>query len=239
MGGAKASPLGGLNPFHYRGYYYDTESGLYYLNSRYYDPEIGRFLNADDSDILQIDQEQLAQYNLFAYCLNNPTNMIDSDGEFAITLSVVAAVTLLWGVTTAVCIYAVNTPQFQEGWKNLCTGIADGIRDIQENILYYKEHTKGARKSTQQKHQKGQSRKNKDSGGEKGDQRRTPNPNKRRPSPKPTPNTISEIQNGRKIIYQDEIIIEFEGGGAIINGIYYYTYHNPNYGKYPDYSAHS
>ena len=39
--------LGELNPFRYRGYYYDTESGLYYLNSRYYDPEISRFLNAD------------------------------------------------------------------------------------------------------------------------------------------------------------------------------------------------
>ena len=42
------SSVAKLNPFRYRGYYYDTETGLYYLNSRYYDPSIGRFLNADD-----------------------------------------------------------------------------------------------------------------------------------------------------------------------------------------------
>lgn len=45
--GSMAATLGELNPFRYRGYYYDQKSGLYYLNSRYYDPEIGRFLNAD------------------------------------------------------------------------------------------------------------------------------------------------------------------------------------------------
>lgn len=65
--------LGVNNPFRYRGYYYDTESGLYYLNSRYYDPVTGRFINADDTDILSVEQENLNQNNLFAYCFNNLT----------------------------------------------------------------------------------------------------------------------------------------------------------------------
>ena len=78
------------NPFRYRGYYYDTETGLYYLNSRYYDPATGRFINADG----QLN-DGLLGYNLFAYCENNPVNGIDSAGSFptwlAITLGAVAA----------------------------------------------------------------------------------------------------------------------------------------------------
>ena len=73
-----------LNPIRYRGYFYDTETGFYYLNSRYYDPQIGRFINADDVNILDIDQGSFLQYNLYAYCLNNPVNMVDISGYFAI-----------------------------------------------------------------------------------------------------------------------------------------------------------
>ncbi len=67
-----------LNPFRYRGYYYDIETGLYYLNSRYYDPEIGRFINADD--ISYLDPESINGLNLYAYCVNNPTNLSDETG---------------------------------------------------------------------------------------------------------------------------------------------------------------
>lgn len=67
-----------VNPFRYRGYYYDAETGLYYLNSRYYDPSIGRFINADDISYIQpMDVNGL---NLFAYCGNNPVMYIDPDG---------------------------------------------------------------------------------------------------------------------------------------------------------------
>ena len=68
-----------LNPFRYRGYYYDTETGLYYLNSRYYDPSIGRFINADDIGYIQ--PEQINGLNLFAYCGNNPVMYTDPDGK--------------------------------------------------------------------------------------------------------------------------------------------------------------
>ena len=76
--GPMASTLGVQNPIRYRGYYYDTETGLYYLQSRYYDPVVGRFLNADG---LLGANGDLMSYNLFAYCSNNPVNMSDPTGE--------------------------------------------------------------------------------------------------------------------------------------------------------------
>ena len=76
--GPMASTLGAQNPIRYRGYYYDTETGLYYLQSRYYDPVVGRFLNADG---LLGANGDLMSYNLFAYCSNNPVNMSDPTGE--------------------------------------------------------------------------------------------------------------------------------------------------------------
>ena len=72
-----------INPIRYRGYYYDSETGLYYVNSRYYDPAVKRFVNSDDSSIVLDDQGKISQYNLFAYCFNNPANMEDKDGEAA------------------------------------------------------------------------------------------------------------------------------------------------------------
>ena len=72
--------LGNNNPFRYRGYYFDVESGLYYLNSRYYDPVTGRFINAD-SQISGVGGEVLG-YNLFAYCQNNPVNLLDVTGNW-------------------------------------------------------------------------------------------------------------------------------------------------------------
>ena len=75
--------IGDKNPFRYRGYYYDTETGFYYVSSRYYDPEIGRFINADDTEYLGADGSVLS-YNLFAYCMNNPVNRFDVDGNWSL-----------------------------------------------------------------------------------------------------------------------------------------------------------
>lgn len=69
------------NPFRYRSYYYDFETNIYYLNSRYYDPETGRFVNADDVSALDVTKITINGLNLYAYCLNNPVNNIDENGD--------------------------------------------------------------------------------------------------------------------------------------------------------------
>ena len=70
----------GLNPFRYRGYVYDTETQLYYLQSRYYDPLTGRFINADDPVYSDTSSGSPLSTNMFAYCENNPVDKIDIDG---------------------------------------------------------------------------------------------------------------------------------------------------------------
>ena len=77
ISGSMATTLGTLNPLTYRGYVYDHETGLYYLQSRYYNLEWGRFLNMDS----QINSDTgILGTNVFAYCLNNPVVSIDADG---------------------------------------------------------------------------------------------------------------------------------------------------------------
>ena len=68
-----------VNPFRYRGYYYNSEIGLYYLQSRYYNPEWGRFLNAD---VYVNANGDLMGYNMYAYCSNNPVMGYDPTGHF-------------------------------------------------------------------------------------------------------------------------------------------------------------
>ena len=76
--GSLANTIGYYNPFRYRGYVYDVETGLYYLRSRYYNPNFGRFVNADEG--ITFNREKLAQ-SLFSYCRNIPTSQADSDGN--------------------------------------------------------------------------------------------------------------------------------------------------------------
>ena len=77
VSGSLSSTVGAVNPFRYRGYYYDVETGWYYLNARYYDPKVGRFLSPDT--ILGATGG-LQGYNLFAYCNNNPVMFVDPSG---------------------------------------------------------------------------------------------------------------------------------------------------------------
>ncbi len=74
--------LGTINPLRYRGYYYDQETGLYYLQSRYYDPSIGRFVCSDDINFLGSNSTVIS-HNLFTYCGNNPINHFDESGFLA------------------------------------------------------------------------------------------------------------------------------------------------------------
>ena len=81
--------IANINPLRYRGYYYDSETGFYYLQSRYYDPNIGRFINADS--YASTGQGYLG-YNMFAYCGNNPVMGYDPEGEFTWFTALVGAV---------------------------------------------------------------------------------------------------------------------------------------------------
>lgn len=103
--------LGANNPFRYRGYYYDTESGLYYLNSRYYDPQTGRFINAEPNvDYGKFDDGAgLNGYNVFAYCANNPVMFKDDSREFVVSISIGIGSLITWaayGIATAVGVGA-------------------------------------------------------------------------------------------------------------------------------------
>ena len=81
IGGPQAGTIGQLNPIRYRGYYYDTETGFYYLQSRYYDPTMKRFLSCDSEAAITLSPEQPNwNKNLFAYCDNNPIIRVDCGG---------------------------------------------------------------------------------------------------------------------------------------------------------------
>jgi RHS repeat-associated protein len=77
---SSSGTLADINPLRYRGYYYDAETGFYYLQSRYYDPEIGRFINADS--YASTDATGLLSTNMFAYCENDPVNKSDPSGKW-------------------------------------------------------------------------------------------------------------------------------------------------------------
>ncbi|WFF71985.1 DNRLRE domain-containing protein [Proteiniclasticum sp. QWL-01] len=102
--GSMATTLGAKNPYRYRAYHYDTQTGLYYLQSRYYNPESGRFINADRAEIVNDHHEELSK-NLFTYCSNNPVNNFDNTGNWKIPnwakITIGAVAIVATGVITA------------------------------------------------------------------------------------------------------------------------------------------
>ena len=98
---SSSGTLADINPLRYRGYYYDSETGFYYLQSRYYDPEIGRFINADS--YASTDATGLLSTNMFAYCENDPVNKSDPSGE-AFSL-----ITIAVGATVGALVNAAGT----------------------------------------------------------------------------------------------------------------------------------
>ena len=107
--------IANLNPFRYRGYYLDSETGLYYLHNRYYDPQTCRFLNADTTDILEAKGD-LYDKNLFAYCDNNPVARVDYGGEFWDTVLDVISLTI--SVSEV-----INNPTSGTAWAGLAADI--------------------------------------------------------------------------------------------------------------------
>ena len=115
-----------INPMRYRGYYYDAELEMYYLQSRYYDPQICRFINADDISALG-GSGTFSGYNLFAYCLNNPINMVDMDGREPISLSLFLCYTLVVAVVCVGTLALVTSPAFQRDWNRMCSSVVNSI----------------------------------------------------------------------------------------------------------------
>ena len=93
--------LAEINPLRYRGYYYDSETGFYYLRSRYYDPENHRFINADS--YASTDSGDAIACNVFAYCNNNPVVFLDSTGMYSIS-----AVTTLVSADNDIATYTTT-----------------------------------------------------------------------------------------------------------------------------------
>ena len=139
-GNTTAAALATANPFRYRGYVYDNETGLYYVTSRYYDPEIGRFINADDTAYLGTGG--LTSYNLFAYCGNNPVMGYDPYGTFdfwGFAKGVGRIVTGIAAVAAgvAVCVAGAPVAMIAVAAVTITAGVltaVNGAADIQQSV---------------------------------------------------------------------------------------------------------
>ncbi len=142
-GGTMTSTLGTHNPLRYRGYVYDQETGLYYLQSRYYNPLFCRFISADT--YVSTGQGILG-YNMFAYCLNNPVNYTDASGETGIMaagwlvplLALVDALTPFLEIV-AICLVGVTViNEYKEREQSKSIAISDTLvsKDDQQAVYY-------------------------------------------------------------------------------------------------------
>ena len=104
------------NQICYTGGIYDKDTGLYYLNARYYNPEIGRFLSQDS---YRGELDDVDQWHLYAYCANNPINYVDSSGHIALPIYMFGV--LIFSVVA--CAYT-STAQFQEDWQEAVDAVA-------------------------------------------------------------------------------------------------------------------
>ena len=108
--------IGDLNPLRYRGYYYDAETGFYYLQSRYYDPAICRFINADT--FATTDANGFLSANMFAYCENNPVNGCDPSGEWVHLI-----VGAVLGAVSNVALSYLNAKRSGDTYNLLTAGV--------------------------------------------------------------------------------------------------------------------
>ena len=105
------------NPFRYRGYYYDNETGLYYLNARYYEPSIGRFISPDVLSILDETKGQINGLNLYMYCNNNPIMYVDPSGRFALTTIIILTLIAVGVVAGGTAAGVISYSKGYRGWE--------------------------------------------------------------------------------------------------------------------------
>ena len=104
------------NPFRYRGYYWDKELNLYYLQTRYYDPQTGRFINADNVGYGLTQFELLNGLNLYSYCLNNPIGYTDESGSSLILIGLILGA-IIGGTAGGVIVNKKAKESGAEGWE--------------------------------------------------------------------------------------------------------------------------
>ena len=126
--GTYKDTIGKVNPIRYCGYYYDTDTGFYYLQSRYYDPSIGRFINADQ--FASTGQDFLG-YNMFAYCNNNPVVGFDPSGHFDL---IGAAAGFLVGAALSITSYLLSSGGDIELGEVISAGVVGGISGVAASI---------------------------------------------------------------------------------------------------------
>ncbi|MBR5323081.1 MAG: hypothetical protein IKU48_06010 [Clostridia bacterium] len=133
--GTLATTIGELNPIRYRGYYYDAETGFYYCRARYYDPEICRWINPDK---YVSTGQGLISFNMFAYCNNNPVNMVDSSGNYPITIGLIGvAIILLGGV-----LIILLDPNVQDALGEAADSLYQAVTSVGEKIQSATKATK-------------------------------------------------------------------------------------------------
>ena len=141
--------IGNLNPFRYRGYYYDIETKLYYLQSRYYDPEVGRFISADQVEYTT--PEAFDGLNIYAYCNNNPVMYADFTGTWSTSLffkGLCLIATAVLAVIVSVATFGAGTPLAIAcvAGVTLAAGIVtgvNGISTISEAVTWNESEQKG------------------------------------------------------------------------------------------------
>ncbi len=121
--------IGNINPFRYRGYYYDTETGFYYLQTRYYDPETCRFINADNYELIA-QLSSTYELNLYTYCGNNPIMRVDETGEGLLTTMLIGAlIGGLVGATTYTVskVVPLIKGEWDWSWIEFFGSVAGGV----------------------------------------------------------------------------------------------------------------
>ena len=130
------------NHITYRSYFYDSEINMYYLNSRYYSPDMCRFLNADG---YVSTGQGILSYNMFSYCQNNPINFMDETGQFLTAiLSAIAGLSIVVKCCIAICIVSIALtilaqPQVRQGIE---TGVGNFVDSVSDSISRTKNKIK-------------------------------------------------------------------------------------------------
>ena len=141
------SDIANINPIRYRGYYFDSETGYYYLQSRYYDPDICRFINADSPEYVQFQKDDYAGNNSFVYCCNDPVNNTDPKGNISFSsakakvrnaiIRIVAVTTLLHyskyydiKISKSKVVYVCDQISTITSVLGLVSGVSSGITAV-------------------------------------------------------------------------------------------------------------